>query len=203
MRKTGPGPACRLTGLAEPDQHRTVSPDSLGNRTSLPRACRTSLTVPTDSRTLNEACVEGRFRLPVSPDSVVRGRGPSDCGRSSPVHQPSPADLSHLNHLNHLNRHHPSAQTAVWLCSNGEPREQAHIPAQQPSSGQDPWLPPAHAHPRRSRHPGRASSQGSLRTVRLRLDACCLGDIVCEAAPTSPQSSAGHAEQVDLVPAAV
>ena len=95
-----------------------------------------------------------------------------------------------------------SAQSHRWLCSNGEPREQAHLPAEQPSTGQDPRLPPAHAHPRRPRHPGLSSPQGSLRTVRLRLDACCQRVIVCEAAPISPKFSGGHAGQVDLVRAA-
>jgi hypothetical protein len=32
-------------------------------------------------------------------------------------------------------------------------REQAHLPAEQPPSGEDARLPAAHAHPRRSRHP--------------------------------------------------
>jgi hypothetical protein len=96
----------------------------------------------------------------------------------------------------------PSAQIPGWLCSNGEPREQAHLPAEQPSAGQDPRLPSAYAHPRRSRHPGRPPRQGSLRTVRLRLDACCQRVIVCEAAPISAQYFGGHAEQADLVQAA-
>ena len=54
-------------------------------------------------------------------------------------------------------------------CSNGDPREQAHLPAEQPSPGQDPRLPSAHAHPRRSRHPGGPPSQGPHRAVRLRI----------------------------------
>ena len=95
----------------------------------------------------------------------------------------------------------PSAQIP-GLCSNGEPREQAHLPAEQPSAGQDPRLPPAHAYPRRPRHPGCPPPQGSLRTVRLRLDACCQRVIDCEAAPISAQYFVGHAQQADLVQAA-
>src|SRR5450631_787665 len=96
----------------------------------------------------------------------------------------------------------PSAQIPGWLCSNGEPREQAHLPAEQPPAGQDPRLPSAYAHPRRPRDPGCPPPQGSLRTVRLRLDACCQHVIVCEAAPISAQYFGGHAEPVDLVQAA-
>lgn len=48
-----------------------------------------------------------------------------------------------------------------------ELREQAHLPAQQPSPGQDPRFPSSHAHPCRSRHPGRPSAQGSRRAVGL------------------------------------
>ncbi len=47
-------------------------------------------------------------------------------------------------------------------------REQAYFPAQQPPTRQDARLPPADAHPCRSRHPGGPSSQGSLRALRLR-----------------------------------
>jgi hypothetical protein len=90
-----------------------------------------------------------------------------------------------------------------WLCSIGEPREQAHLPAEQPSSGQDPRLPPTHAHPRRPRHSGCPSPQGPLRTVRLRLYACSQRVIVCEAAPISQRSFEGRVGQVDLVRAAV
>jgi len=99
--------------------------------------------------------------------------------------------------------HHLQHRSPGWLCSNGEPREQAHLPAEQPSTGQDPRLPPAYAHPCRPCDPGRPSRQGSLRTVRLRLDACCQRVIACEAVLISPQSPGGHVEQVDLVQVAV
>ena len=45
--------------------------------------------------------------------------------------------------------------------------EQAHLPAEQPSATQDPWLPPAHAHPRRPGDPLRASAQGPRPPGRL------------------------------------
>ena len=42
----------------------------------------------------------------------------------------------------------------------GDSRDQAHLPAEQPASRQDPWLPSAHAHPRRPRDPRGPSPQG-------------------------------------------
>jgi hypothetical protein len=45
--------------------------------------------------------------------------------------------------------------------------EQENLPAEQPSSRQGARLPSAHAYPRRTRHPGRSSSQGPHRTLRL------------------------------------
>ena len=45
--------------------------------------------------------------------------------------------------------------------------DQAHFPAEQPPAGQDPRLPPAHAHPRRSRHPRGATPQGPHRAFGL------------------------------------
>jgi len=127
----------------------------------------------------------------------------SDCGRSASRKRRGNMAPSHRLTRPALYPAPPSAQIPRWLCSNGEPCEQAHLPAEQPSAGQDPWLPPAYAHPRGTRHSGCSSRQGSLRTVRLRLDACCQRVIVCEAAPISPQYFGGYAEQVDLVQAAV
>ncbi len=46
----------------------------------------------------------------------------------------------------------------------GDRREQAHVPAQQPPSGQDARLPPADAHPRRSSHPGARRRKGRGRS---------------------------------------
>jgi len=37
-------------------------------------------------------------------------------------------------------------------------REQAHLSAEQPPPGEDPWFPLADADPRRPSHPGRASA---------------------------------------------
>ena len=45
--------------------------------------------------------------------------------------------------------------------------EQAHVPAQQPSSGQDPRLPPADAHPGRPRDPRCPAHQGSHEALGL------------------------------------
>lgn len=49
----------------------------------------------------------------------------------------------------------------------GETRDQAHVPAEQPAPGQDPWLPSAHAHTCRPRDPRRSSAQGSRRALGL------------------------------------
>ncbi len=46
-------------------------------------------------------------------------------------------------------------------------REQAHLPAEQPSSPQGARLPPADAHPCRAGHPVRASAQGPRQARRL------------------------------------
>ena len=45
--------------------------------------------------------------------------------------------------------------------------EQAHVPAEQPPAGEDPRVPPADAHPRRPRDPGRSPGQGSLAALGL------------------------------------
>src|SRR3954463_16799098 len=42
----------------------------------------------------------------------------------------------------------------------GDSRDQAHLPAEQPASRQDPWLPSAHADACRPRDPRRPSPQG-------------------------------------------
>src|ERR1035437_41129 len=138
------------------------------------------------------------FACPCFHSSISWPRA-SDCGRSAPRKQWADIAPSHQLTRRTLYPAPPSAQIPGWLCSNGEPREQAYFPAEQPSAGQDPRLPSAHAYPRRPRHPGCSSGQGSLRTVRLRLDACFQRVIVCEAAPISPKYFGGHAEQVDLV----
>jgi ribonuclease P protein component len=46
-------------------------------------------------------------------------------------------------------------------------REQADLPAEQPPPGQDPWLPPADAYPRGTRHPAGSPAQGPRRTLGL------------------------------------
>jgi hypothetical protein len=153
-------------------------------------------------------CVHAVFRvrgLPIVADQRL------ECGRAGCTLKArftlSPCTANQLPRRSELTRSilypaPPSAQTPGWLCSNGEPREQAHLPAEQPSAGQDPRLPSAYAHPRGPRHPGCPPRQGSLRTVRLRLDACCQRVIVCGAAPISARYFGGHAAQADLVQAA-
>jgi ribonuclease P protein component len=45
--------------------------------------------------------------------------------------------------------------------------EQADVPAEQPAPGEDPRVPPAHAHPCRSRHSRRATAQGPRSALGL------------------------------------
>ena len=191
-------PACRLTEIVPRDHHRRLSTDLVAQRTGKPREFDRARSAPVP---WTMPVLRALFACPCIPRSSGWPRV-SDCGRSTARKQWG--FLSPSNQLSGptLYPAPPSAQIPGWLCSNGEPREQAHIPAQQPSKGQDPRLPPAHAHARRPSHPCCSSRQGSLRTVRLRLDACCQRVIVCEAAPISPQFFEGHAEQVDLVQAA-
>ena len=66
----------------------------------------------------------------------------------------------------------------------GVPREQAHVPAEQPSPVEGPRLPASDAHPRRSGHPGRPSAQGSRQALRLR---CCLRWHACAGGRSSPR----------------
>jgi len=51
-------------------------------------------------------------------------------------------------------------QSSFTPTPGDQTREQAYVPAEQPSSSQDAWFPPADADPRRSRHLGVAPSQG-------------------------------------------
>ncbi len=61
-----------------------------------------------------------------------------------------------------------SAATGAAIDPPEHPREQAHLPAEQPAPGQDARLPAPHADPRGSRDPGRSSAQGPGESVRLR-----------------------------------
>ncbi len=61
-------------------------------------------------------------------------------------------------------------------------REQAYVPAEQPSPAQGPRLPPADAHPCRARRPVQPPSQGPQPTGRLSRPAGC-------AAPSSPAAT--------------
>jgi hypothetical protein len=103
----------------------------------------------------------GRFRMPVTPGSAV------------------PATEDHLaasvQRLSRLRPNQPPMHSAghPGLTSNGDPREQAYFPAEQPSSGQDPRLPSAHADPCGSRHLVGTPRQGPHRALRLRPTSCC------------------------------
>ena len=195
--KTGCLPACRLTGIVPPHHHRLFSPDSVAQRSGKRREFDRALLAPVPWR---KPVLRAFFACPCIPRSCG--------GRGLPIvadqRLESSGVLAPLNELTRptLYPAPPSAQIPGWLCSNGEPREQAHLPAEQPSSGQDPRLPPAYAYPRGPRHPGCSPRQGSLRTFRLRLDACCRRVIVCEPAAISAQFFEGRAEQADLVQAA-
>ncbi len=80
-------------------------------------------------------------------------------------------------------RQRPSCVRPEWVhqsvkTSNGEHfREQAHFPAEQPASQPHPWVPPAHAHPRRARDHLVAPSPRSRSPRRLnragRAVRCC------------------------------
>ena len=52
------------------------------------------------------------------------------------------------------------------------PREQAYVPAEQPSPAQDARLPPADADSRRAQHPVHPPAQGSQPPRRLSVDEC-------------------------------
>ena len=68
----------------------------------------------------------------------------------------------------------------------GVPREQAHVPAEQPPSVQDPRLPAADAYPRGPGDHRRPSAQGSREALRLR---CCPRRHACAGVRSSPRSS--------------
>jgi len=55
----------------------------------------------------------------------------------------------------------------IAVSQYGVSSEQAHVPAEQPPSGQDPRLPPAHADSCRSQHPVGPPSQGPQRALGL------------------------------------
>ncbi len=84
--------------------------------------------------------------------------------------------------------------------SIGVLREQAHLPAEQPPTGEDPRFPSADADARWSRHPGRPPQQGSLRAVRLRPSTCCRHVTVCAPRQTSRRRcvALGAADRADV-----
>ena len=68
----------------------------------------------------------------------------------------------------------------------GVPREQAHVPAEQPPSVEDPRVPAADADPRGPGDPRRPSAQGSREALRL---TCCPRRHACAGVRSSPRSS--------------
>jgi hypothetical protein len=105
-----------------------------------------------------------------------------------------------------------SAATGAAIDPPEHPREQAHLPAEQPAPGQDARLPAPHADPRGSRDPGRSSAQGPGESVRLRsgrpastsadrtpdqgTGPCCPRRTGCGGAPTSRRRFVGAAGSV-------
>ena len=85
------------------------------------------------------------------------------CGRAVPVDLRAGSRLA--RHHARATRFRPSIHAPASGVNNVE---QAHLPAEQPSSAQDPWLPPAHAHACRSVDPVVSSPQGSRPPRRLR-----------------------------------
>ena len=94
----------------------------------------------------------------------------------------------------------PTPGQTLWPDHGSEPiDEQAHLPAEQPSAGQDPRFPPPDAHPRRTLHPLGAPSQGPLRAVGLSSRSprpCSRAPRGCAAARTSPRPSDAARAQV-------
>ncbi len=79
----------------------------------------------------------------------------------------------------------PVVTPKTWSCC----REQADLPAEQPPSREDARFPPAHAHPRRPRHPRRSSPQGPRRALGLRPGRCCPPRTGCGGPRTSAPPS--------------
>jgi len=138
----------------------------------------------------------GRFRLPTAPASF-RYTGPAALVSGfSMTAEPRPAVV--------LGPAPPRVACAVRASrttrSIGVLREQAHLPAEQPPTGEDPRFPSADADARWSRHPCRTPQQGSLRAVRLRPSTCCRHVIVCARRQTSRRRcvALGAAERADV-----
>lgn len=104
------------------------------------------------------------------------------CGRESQPPRLDPCPVQHVTSTSRcwrLWRARRSAARPVptfprpWMSLRrltnvlGVTREQADLPAEQPASCQDPRLPAAYEHARRSRDPRRSSPQGPLRALCL------------------------------------
>jgi hypothetical protein len=110
------------------------------------------------------------------PGACARQTSPGHGGRSDGL----PAD----DHLVPARAGPARVRAAPTSSAVGVPREQAHVPAEQPSPVQDPRLPAADAHPGRPRHPRRSPVQGSRQALRLR---CCLRRHACAGGRSSPR----------------
>ena len=105
-----------------------------------------------------------RDRGPAVPWNVDLGRRlvsharVASCARASGGGRRPPLDPQRSSTL--VQRHARSALDVPTAVQSGVPSEQAHLPAEQPPSGQDPRLPAAHAHPRRPRDPRRRRRKG-------------------------------------------
>ena len=106
-------------------------------------------------------------------DGRRRGRWVVPLVRAVPCRTPGPS----INDRS-PGRYPPAEQVVPQFELWRDHLEQAHLSAEQPSPREGPRLPSPDAYPRRSRHPGRPSSQGSRRAVGLtsgRLPAdCCI-----------------------------
>ena len=128
----------------------------------------------------------GRFRLltprrprpPPCCRSPTPGMSPDDDGRSASPLEPT--------------RHSTTPRTTSRRLdpTKADHREQAHVPAEQPPPGQDPWLPPPDEHPRGTGDPRRPPPEGPLRAVGLTSSAsakpsCCRSSTGCAPVPSS------------------
>ena len=107
-------------------------------------------------------------------------------GRGRQIGRQDGADLIAFRLTGTLMR--PSSRSGS---TSGRFHVEAHVPAQQSSSGAHPWLPCPYAHPRRPRHPRGAPWQGSPASVGLsperREPPCCRRATASPVARRSPR----------------
>ena len=116
----------------------------------------TGLTLLPGARIVDRACLR--------PLSHAHGPGPGSSGSRSSLGLPIAVASATASPTPGASRRSCAGRAPATY---GEPREQAHLPAEQPSPRQDARLPPSHAHPRRSRHPRRPPPQGPRRALCL------------------------------------